>query len=323
MTPTTPAAGRVSRRAAATAFPAAARAYGFALLLVGAASLVRLGLNAVWGARIPYLPFFPAVLVAALYGGLGPDLLATALSTGAVILLVLAPVGSPQIANPVDVSGLFGFVAVSLMIMLVSSSQRTARVRAEESAAEAQRANDALRDAERRQRTFLREMLFAMTEGRLRLCDTADDLPPPFPESAGETVTLTRPSLRLLRRQVMAAAEAAGLPVERAQDVETGVGEAGMNAVVHAGGGTGRVTFAPDAGRVQVRVTDHGRGISEGALHRATLERGYSSAGTLGHGFWMMLKTCDAVYLLTGPTGTTVVLEQGRTAPPPHWARLD
>ncbi len=54
-------------------------------------------------------------------------------------------------------------------------------------------------------------------------------------------------------------------------------------------------------------------------LHRATLERGYTTAGTMGHGFWMMLKTCDRIYLLTGTEGTTVVLEQDKTPPEPAW----
>ena len=33
----------------------------------------------------------------------------------------------------------------------------------------------------------------------------------------------------------------------------------------------------------------------------------------------MMLKTADRIWLLTGDTGTTVVLEQDRMAPEPEW----
>jgi hypothetical protein len=32
-----------------------------------------------------------------------------------------------------------------------------------------------------------------------------------------------------------------------------------------------------------------------------------------------MRQTCDRVYLLTGPTGTTVVLEMDRDPPLPAW----
>jgi hypothetical protein len=55
-------------------------------------------------------------------------------------------------------------------------------------------------------------------------------------------------------------------------------------------------------------------------LPRATLERGFTTApGNFGHGFWFMLQTVDRVWLLTGPAGTTVVLEQNKEAPEPGW----
>jgi anti-sigma regulatory factor (Ser/Thr protein kinase) len=104
---------------------------------------------------------------------------------------------------------------------------------------------------------------------------------------------------------------------ERWQDFVAGVGEAAMNAVVHAGGGTGEVRAA--GGVVQVWITDHGTGISVENLPKATIERGFSTAGTMGHGFWLMLKTCDTVWLLTGPDGTTVVLQQHPEPPSPEW----
>ena len=98
-----------------------------------------------------------------------------------------------------------------------------------------------------------------------------------------------------------------------------------MNAVVHGGGsGEGRVHADPEpsrSGPLQIWIQDQGAGIAEETLHRATLERGYTTAGSLGHGFWMILKTCDRIYLLTGPTGTTVVLEQEPQEPDPFWLR--
>jgi GAF domain-containing protein/anti-sigma regulatory factor (Ser/Thr protein kinase) len=166
------------------------------------------------------------------------------------------------------------------------------------------------------QRRFLREMLFSLTEGRLCLCDSAADLPSRLPDAC-PPVTLAVSSVRRLRNNAESAAERLGFGLERMQDLETAVGEAGMNAVRHAGGGDGCV--CADQGTVQVWIRDTGRGISEELLHRATLEKGFSTGGTLGHGFWMMLKTCDRLYLLTGPGGTTVVLEQERKAPLPAW----
>ena len=168
------------------------------------------------------------------------------------------------------------------------------------------------------QRAFLRDVLRGVTEGKLRLCDSEADLPPPLaPE--GEPVALSAPTLAHLRHRVVAVTQARGFAAERRFDLLTAVGEAGMNAVVHGHNGQAHVRVAGDGGTVQVWLRDQGTGIAVDFLHRATLERGFTTAGTLGHGFWMMLHTCDRVYLLTGPAGTTVVLEQDRESPNPSW----
>ncbi len=167
------------------------------------------------------------------------------------------------------------------------------------------------------QRDFVKEVLFSVTEGRLNLCDSASDLPVRL-LPASEPIELTRPTLRHLRHAARRAASAQGHPPERCHDLETAVGEAAMNAVVHAGTGRGGVC-ADESGLVQVWIEDAGAGIDVGRLHRATLEKGFTTAGSLGHGFWMILNVVDRVWLLTGPEGTTVVLEQERVAPEPPW----
>jgi len=91
-----------------------------------------------------------------------------------------------------------------------------------------------------------------------------------------------------------------------------------MNAVRHGGGGEGLVCASVDAGTVQVWIADRGKGISAEALPQA-LEKGGSTAGSLGHGFFLILRSVDRCYLLTGPGGTTVVLEQNRQTPEPAW----
>lgn len=194
---------------------------------------------------------------------------------------------------------------------------------------EAEREREALlaesREAAARQRALLREVLTAVTDGVLRLCDTPTDLP----EGAGvgsdvaASVPLTAPTaLKALRREVERVAAACGLPEDRVSDLLTAASEAAMNVVTHAAGrGEGRVRCDPGQGRVRVWVTDAGTGIPLERLHRAVLERGFSTADSLGHGFWLMLRTADRVYLLTGPAGTTVVVEKGKTAPRPDWLR--
>jgi anti-sigma regulatory factor (Ser/Thr protein kinase) len=180
------------------------------------------------------------------------------------------------------------------------------------------RAEERLAEAEAHQRAFLRDVLASVTDGRLCLCDGPADLPRGLPPVA-DPVPLNRETLRVLRRLTTEAAQAAGLGKGRCQDLLTAVNEAAMNAVVHAGGGEGRVCADADAGVVQVWIEDKGAGIEVRHLPQATLHRGYTTAGTLGHGFKLLLNTADRVWLLTGPTGTTVVLEQGRHAPPPGW----
>jgi PAS domain S-box-containing protein len=173
-----------------------------------------------------------------------------------------------------------------------------------------------LKEANSRQRGFLREMLLGFTEGRLRLCDSETDLPAPLAPLA-EPIELTAPALRLLRERVETIAEGLRLPRERAQDIETAVHEAAMNAVRHAGGGTACVRGDQETGVIQVSVEDRGAGIAEEMIHRA-VERGWTTGG-FGHGFFLMHRMADRVYLLTGSRGTTILLEQGRTPAQPGW----
>lgn len=167
------------------------------------------------------------------------------------------------------------------------------------------------------QRTFLRDVLASVTEGRLVLCE--GDLPPRL-AVRGKTLPLAeRQEVRAVRLAALDAAAACGLSVERAHDLETAAAEAAANAVAHGGGGWAQVCLDAEAGRAQVWVADQGRGIALHRLPRATLEKGYTTGGTLGHGFKMVLILADRVYLRTGPQGTTVVIEMGREPLPLAW----
>lgn len=180
-------------------------------------------------------------------------------------------------------------------------------------AAEAE-ARQALSQGEARQRLFLRDVLLSVTGGRLRLCDSSEDLPPALAPT-GDAISLSRgASLADLRQRVRETSAQVGLIGDRACDLLTAAGEASMNAVVHAGQGIAQVG-ADASGMVQIRIEDWGEGIAVENLPKATLARGYTTAGTLGHGFKMMLQTVDRIFLLTGRTGTTVVLEQDRDEP--------
>jgi PAS domain S-box-containing protein len=185
---------------------------------------------------------------------------------------------------------------------------------------ERMRVEQRLAESEQRQRTLLKDVLDSVTEGRLRLCETLDDLPEAPLPIMGEPIPLTVKTLCRLRSRAAAAAEAVGLDSDRRNDLITAAGEAGMNAVVHGGGGIAIVGVDAIKGTVRLTVEDWGAGIAMNHLPRATLNPGYTTAGTLGYGFKMVLSLVDTVWLLTGPTGTTVVIEQGRNAPLPTWA---
>lgn len=180
------------------------------------------------------------------------------------------------------------------------------------------RAEEESRLGAARQQALLRDMFASVTEGRLRLCASPADLPPPLASLDGPIALSAQGGIRELRQRTLRACLTAGIPDDRRYDLETAVGEAAMNAVVHAATGTGQI-FLDERGTVQVRVEDGGEGIAVEDLPNATLQRGYSSAGTMGHGFKMILQTTDRVFLLTGAGGTVVVLEQDRTRALPVW----
>jgi anti-sigma regulatory factor (Ser/Thr protein kinase) len=90
-------------------------------------------------------------------------------------------------------------------------------------------------------------------------------------------------------------------------DIPTPAGEALVNALRHAGGGIYQLYAHGEV--LQVAVRDEGPGIDFRTLPRATLQRGFSTASSLGMGFTIMLQVCERVLLSTHPGRTTVVLE--------------
>jgi PAS domain S-box-containing protein len=181
------------------------------------------------------------------------------------------------------------------------------------------RAEQALQEAAEHERTLLKDVLASVTGGKLRLCDSPAEMPAPLPHTS-RTLALTRTEgLSALRRCVNDMAVALGFPDDRCQGLMTAASEAGMNAVTHGGGfGTGLVS-TNDKDLIQVRIEDSGTGIQMALLPRATLAIGWTSKKGLGHGLMMMLDLADRVWILTGPTGTTLVLEQERLEPLPAW----
>jgi PAS domain S-box-containing protein len=102
--------------------------YGVALLSAVLAVFIRGLLTPLWGGQLPFLTLFPAVLVSAWYGGLGPGLVTTALCAAAAAYLWLTPLYSLDVAQPADVIGL----VLAVLVMLLISWLTAARQRSEE-----------------------------------------------------------------------------------------------------------------------------------------------------------------------------------------------
>ncbi|MGG6240389.1 hybrid sensor histidine kinase/response regulator [Nodosilinea sp. AN01ver1] len=113
-----------------TSQPTQLMRYAVALLSVALA----LGINLLFRSYLEPTPtplFFAAVMVSAWYGGLGPGLLATVLSTVAINYFYIAPLYSLNINNVGYLTRLSVFVMAALLISSLNQAQRLARRRAE------------------------------------------------------------------------------------------------------------------------------------------------------------------------------------------------
>ncbi len=119
----------VWRYLVAVAAPAAALLFGY---------VVRDAL----GLTVPYLQFYPAIIVAAWYGGLGPGALSTGLSTVAAMYLFLPPTGL-AVADASDQLSLGVFAATGLVISWLNhrlhQAEEAQRVAASTATARAER----------------------------------------------------------------------------------------------------------------------------------------------------------------------------------------
>ena len=81
--------------------------------------------------RTPFVFFYVAVALTALYYGFGPALLATGIGILGVTYFVLRPTHSMRLERPADVLSLVAFAIVSYVASALTKSLRTARQRSE------------------------------------------------------------------------------------------------------------------------------------------------------------------------------------------------
>jgi PAS domain S-box-containing protein len=145
------------------------RGCALAILMVTLAAGLRIGLLPVLGLRSPYLTFYPAVVITALYGGRAAGLLATLLSALTASFLWIAPVGHLTVADRGDWLGLVVFVLGGTAVSWICEAMHRAQARAGEAEAQVKIAMERQRAAEelREQREWLRVTLSSIGDAVL------------------------------------------------------------------------------------------------------------------------------------------------------------
>jgi two-component system, chemotaxis family, CheB/CheR fusion protein len=107
--------------------PGLLRRYIFALFCFAAGLLTRLAFSGYLGTTLPFITFFPGVMLSAWYGGLGPGLLTTLLGGAAAQYFVL----TPDSLRPVNFPVVAPFLIVSSVLSWLFEQLHRARRRVE------------------------------------------------------------------------------------------------------------------------------------------------------------------------------------------------
>ncbi len=117
--------------------------YLASVAIVGVFAAIRLVLSGSLAERMAYLTYYPAVMIAALYGGLGAGLLAIAASSGIILFAWPIFIPAPFVRDVADWLGMAVFCLNGLMMSGVAESARRAQRRAVQAKELAETANKA------------------------------------------------------------------------------------------------------------------------------------------------------------------------------------
>lgn len=117
--------------------------YLVSIVLTCTAAALRVWPLAVLESRLAWLTFYPAVMIAAIYGGISAGLLTTGLASIIVIFFWPFLVAQPFIKDSADMIGLGVFILTSTMISAVAEMMRRANIRAKKAQEDAESANQA------------------------------------------------------------------------------------------------------------------------------------------------------------------------------------
>ena len=222
------------------------------------------------------------------------------LASAAVSLGVLLPHAHGSLSFPSPNNALSFALLIAAGPVLASAAARWRASRRE------------LEVSEQRRLSFSQEVLLAATAGRLRLSESSELRAGVSGPAAVQYPLRTLDDVSLVRSRVRVALEARNATCARIDDLMMCVTEAATNALKHAGGGALSIWISET--KISALISDQGEGISPTNLARATLEAGFSTQGTLGMGFTLMLAMCDTLMLATSPKGTEILIEIARPA---------
>jgi len=104
--------------------------YALAVVVVGLGFLLRLPFSEEFGDRLPYVTLSPFVMLAAVLGGFGPGLLATALASLGADYWILPPTGQFKVDQWADVLGLVLFACTGVFMSAMAGLYHETRERA-------------------------------------------------------------------------------------------------------------------------------------------------------------------------------------------------
>jgi PAS domain S-box-containing protein len=98
--------------------------YGAAVALAGAAVIIRLALDPLWDVKLPYITLFPAIMLSAWMGGVGPGIVTTALTALAAEYFWVEPTGSWVVHDKTELVGLGLLAAIGVFISILNEAWR-------------------------------------------------------------------------------------------------------------------------------------------------------------------------------------------------------
>jgi PAS domain S-box-containing protein len=97
--------------------------YAIAVTAAALAVLLRLALDPVWGLKVPFITFYPAMMVSAWLGGFGPGIVTTLLCAAAAVLW-LRPISTLAVGDVGDLVALLVFISIGVVISLLNEAWR-------------------------------------------------------------------------------------------------------------------------------------------------------------------------------------------------------